>query len=142
MNGQRFSFQRRNDTRKYINKAQSESDDFLVPVDLNSNNCNLNSCPNYALFNFNYQKCQCALRAPYRGPLKFYMSISNRPITIIRGDELKSVSFLYRKIDVTAFLSKNRSVRFLNQKLTCPLFQSKFDVPAFPAKNRCVRFFH
>ena len=33
------------------------------------------------------------LRAPYRGPIKFYMSISNRPITITRGDNLKSISF-------------------------------------------------
>ena len=34
--------------------------------------------------------------SPYqqkRGSIKFYMSISNRPITIIRGDSLKSISF-------------------------------------------------
>ena len=41
-----------------------------------------------------YLKCQCA---PYRGPIKFYMSILNQPITIITGDNLKSISFFYRK---------------------------------------------
>ena len=33
---------------------------------------------------------QCALHAPYRGSIKFYMFISNRPITIIRGDNPES----------------------------------------------------
>ena len=37
-----------------------------------------------------------ALRPPYRAPIKFYMSISNRPITITRGDNLMSISFLCR----------------------------------------------
>ena len=31
------------------------------------------------------------------GPIKFYVSISNRPITIIRSNNLKSIPFLYRK---------------------------------------------
>ena len=35
--------------------------------------------------------------APYHGPTQFYVSNSNRPITIIRGDNLKSIFFLYRK---------------------------------------------
>ena len=45
-------------------------------------------------------------------PIKFYMSISNRPITIIRGDNLKSISFLYRKttlfIPYVAIITKKK----------------------------------
>ena len=39
-----------------------------------------------------------SLRASYRGPIKFYMSISNRLIIIISGDNHNSISFLYRNI--------------------------------------------
>ena len=46
-------------------------------------------------------KCQRVLRAPYRRPIKFYLAISNQPIIIIRGDELKSISFLYRKLPIS-----------------------------------------
>ena len=46
------------------------------------------------------------LRASYRGPIKFYMSISHRPITIIRGDNLKSISLYSKKNNLLAFIIK------------------------------------
>ena len=61
----------------HITKVQSETDDFPVSVDLNSNNSNLNSGPNCALFQL---KSTCPLF------------------------QLKSTCPLFqRKIDVSAF---------------------------------------
>ena len=49
--------------------------------------------------------------------------------------QLKSTCPLtQRKIDVSAFWSKNRRVGFSNEKRTCRLFQRKIDVSAFSTK--------
>ena len=57
--------------------------------------------------------------------------------------QLKSTCPLtQRKIDVSAFWSKNRRVCFSNEKSTCRPFQGKIDVSAFPTENRRVGFFH
>ena len=43
-----------------------------------------------------------------------------------------------RKVDVSAFWTKNRRVGFSNEKRTCRLFQRKLDVSAFSTKSpRC-----
>ena len=47
-----------------------------------------------------------------------------------------------QKIDVFAFSTKNRRVRFFNKKSTCPLFEAKIDVSAFQTKNLRLSFFN
>ena len=64
----------------------------------------------YLRFVYTIVVSKYALRAPYRGPVKFYMSISNRLITIIRGDNLKSISFLYRMYKSHEICEKTRNM--------------------------------